>query len=70
MSDAKPDRREGVPRADEDWAAWRKYWEDAGVVVPARNPGAAVDWDALRFLPFTEEEVTRMFLRLRRTGRL
>ena len=70
MSAAKPEREGDIPRADVDWDGWRKYWEDAGVLVPARTKGVVTDLDSLGFLPFTEDEVSRMFLRLRRSGKL
>ena len=70
MPDKKPDRQDRVPRADEDWDAWRKHWEDAGVFVRPAATGAVVDLESLQFLPFTEDEISRMFVRLRRTGKL
>ncbi|MBB4638177.1 hypothetical protein [Longimicrobium terrae] len=69
MSEAHASTNDSV-QAELDWQARRKKWEEAGVVVPVRTTGVKIDWEALRFLPFTEQEVSRMLVELRRSGRL
>ncbi|HEX8394327.1 MAG TPA: hypothetical protein VF665_18425 [Longimicrobium sp.] len=70
MSEVQPEPESAGNAPEIDWDAWEKRLEAEGILVPGQESDNPIDWDALRFLPFTEDEVSAMFMELRNTGTL